>query len=387
MQGVKIIMDGNPKKLHICVVGMGFGRMFTDIYLAHPDVAKVSVFDTNRELLKQIAQADPRLSVYDSFKQILDDPDLDAVHLVTPIPLHEEQSVTVLESGKHCACTVPMSMSLKGIERIVKAKNASGKKYMMMETSMYTYHFFHVKHLIESGSLGKIQFLRGAHYQEMAGWPGYWRGLPPMYYATHAIAPLVGLAGSKVKSVICLGSGTMDKALTKQYGNPYPLETALLTFENNIKAEVTRSLFETAKEIQEGLFVYGSKQSFEWGFTEYNDPYITTAADTAYTGRGGIFEIYNGGIPVHNEGLPKDLRRFSANIPIDPEDTKRILSAKEGSSHHGSHPHLVHEFVTAIAEDKEPFVSAELAANICAAGICAHESAMKDGKKIDIPQF
>ncbi len=55
-----------------------------------------------------------------------------------PIPLHEEQTVQVLEAGKHCACTVPMAISLEGIRRITEAVRKTGKKYMMMETTLYT---------------------------------------------------------------------------------------------------------------------------------------------------------------------------------------------------------------------------------------------------------
>ena len=54
-------------------------------------------------------------------REVLKDETIDAVHLVTPIPLHADQSVAVLESGKHCACTVPMATSLEDIRRIESA--------------------------------------------------------------------------------------------------------------------------------------------------------------------------------------------------------------------------------------------------------------------------
>lgn len=64
---------------------------------------------------------------YHSFDEILRDKEVDAVHLVTPIPLHAEQTVAVLDSGKHCACTVPMATSLEDLERITAAVRRSGK--------------------------------------------------------------------------------------------------------------------------------------------------------------------------------------------------------------------------------------------------------------------
>ena len=89
------------------------------------------------------------------------------MHLVTPIPYHADQSVAVLKAGKHCACTVPMATSVEDIERICEAKRASGRNYMMMETTLYTYQYHYVSAMKASGELGRIQFMRGSHYQDM----------------------------------------------------------------------------------------------------------------------------------------------------------------------------------------------------------------------------
>ena len=60
---------------------------------------------------------------------------------------------------------------------------------MMMETVVYSREYLFVKELYDKGELGRIQFLRGSHQQDMDGWPGYWPGLPPMQYATHCVSP------------------------------------------------------------------------------------------------------------------------------------------------------------------------------------------------------
>ena len=108
------------------------------IWRDHPLVESIGIFDPNEKLSKDVADFWGIDQIYHSFEEILQDPDLDAVHLTTPIPLHEEQTVAVLESGKHCACTVPMALSLDGIRHIVKTVRKTGKKYMMMETTLYT---------------------------------------------------------------------------------------------------------------------------------------------------------------------------------------------------------------------------------------------------------
>ncbi len=375
-------------KLNVALVGVGFGGAFVPIYHAHPDVASVKIYDTNRALCEEFLKRGVCDGIYDSFEAILADESCDAVHLVTPIPCHAEQTVQVLNAGKHCACTVPMATTLEDLHRIAEAKRRSGKKYMMMETTLYTYQFFYVKEMLEKGELGRIQFLRGSHYQDMSNWPDYWLGLPPMWYGTHAIAPMVVLSGSRIRRVHAFGSGTMNPELSKQYNNPFPVETALFAFDNGMKAEATRSLFEVARVYQEGMFVYGSKASFEWGFADGDKPYVTRllpCEDKTRRGLDSTVEIVT--MPNYYQSLPQPLWRFTVGGDYDPLRPQESLKEGAGGGHHGSHPHLVHEFVRSLIEDREPWIDVSLGANITAAGICAHQSALEDGKEIILPEF
>lgn len=376
------------KKLNIALVGLGFGGSFLPIYVDHPQVNFVGIFDPDTALTQQAKQNWPSVHIYETFEAILADDTLDAVHLVSPIPAHADQTVAVLHSGKHCACTVPMATSLEDIARITDAVRKSGKNYMMMETTLYTYQFFYVKQMLEKGELGKIQFLRGSHYQDMVNWPDYWLGLPPMWYGTHAIAPMTVLSGSRIRSVHCFGSGTMDESLHKQYNNPYPVECAIFSFENGLKAEATRSLFETARVYQEGLFVYGSQACFEWGFADSDMPYVTTTSPAPAGERGSVSHVKQIQMPNYHQTLPEPIQKYTINpLHFDPLNPQDSLQKGSGGGHHGSHPHLVHEFVTSILENRKPAVDEILAANITAAGICAHESAMRNGEAVTIPIF
>ena len=377
----------NMKKINVALVGLRFGGAFVDIYKSHPHVGEIRVFDTDTAKMNEFAKA-LGVKTLDSFEAMLADPTIDAVHLVTPIPLHAEQTVRVLEAGKHCACTVPMATSLEDIRRITEAKRRSGKNYMMMETTLYTYQFHYVKRMLESGELGRIQFLRGSHYQDMENWPSYWFGLPPMWYGTHAIGPMVALSGSRIKRVVCFGSGSMDEAKHEQYGNPYPVESALFEFENGLKGEATRTLFETARMYQEGMFVYGSKKSFEWGLCDGDSPYVTELGELGqFGGRGRHTTFSQVEMPNFYESLPEPLQWFTVGGNFDPLNPQDSLKKGAGGGHHGSHPHLVHEFVMSIIEERKPWIDEVLGGNITAAGICAHESAMRNGESIEVPVF
>jgi len=374
------------KKLHVALIGLGFGGAFAPIYKEHPNVGKLTLFDTNPAVLKNTSDYIGGADCAGSFEEILSDPSVDAVHLVTPIPLHADQTVAALEAGKHCACTVPMATSLEDIRRIVKAKRKSGKNYMMMETTLYTYQYFYAKRMKEAGEFGKIQFFRGSHYQDMAGWPDYWMGLPPFWYGTHAIGPMVGLSDSRICRVNCFGSGTMAEWMVRRYGNPYPVETAIFEFENGLKGEATRSLFETARLYQEGMHVLGSEKSFEWGFADWDAPIITTLG-APVDGRGRPTTAETVPMPNYYEDLPEELWHFTVGGNYDPLNPQDSLKMGAGAGHHGAHAHLVHEFVMSCVEERKPWIDEHLGGNITAAGICAHESALRNGEPVIVPKF
>ena len=73
----------------------------------------------------------------------------------------------------------------------------------------------------------------------------------------------------------------------------------------------------------------------------------------------------------------------------DPDGTHAHLVTDPGSleGHGGSHPHLVHEFVSALFEDRDPFPDSVRSANITCAGLLAHESAINGGARIRLPDF
>ena len=110
---------------------------------------------------------------------------------------------------------------------------------MMMETVVYSREYLFVKELYDKGELGRIQFLRGSHQQDMDGWPGYWEGFPPMHYATHCVSPCLAIVGKHAEHVVCHGSGRIDEDLIPKYGSPFAIETATFKLrDSDLSAEV-----------------------------------------------------------------------------------------------------------------------------------------------------
>src|SRR5206468_1391988 len=220
-------------KVRVAIVGLGFGAEFIPIYQNYPGA---EVYAICRRSKKGLDECGDRWGIkvrYTEFEDVLKDPNVDAVHINSPIPDHASQSLAALKAGKHVACTVPMATTIDECKAIVEAQRASGKVYMMMETVVYSREYLFVKELYDKGELGRIQFLRGSHQQDMDGWPNYWPGLPPMWYATHCVSPCLGILSDPGKkqialaeSVVCHGSGRIREDLVKKYNSPFAIETA-----------------------------------------------------------------------------------------------------------------------------------------------------------------
>lgn len=366
----------STKNINIAIVGLGFGAEFIPIYQKHPNVNMYAICQRSAKKLEEIGDAFGIEKRYTDYQELLKDPEVHAVHINTPIQNHAEQVIAALRSGKHVACTVPMATSVEDCRRIVEAVNETGLTYMMMETVVYSREFLFIKELYEKGELGKIQFLRGSHQQEMAGWPGYWEGLPPMHYATHCVSPVLALPRADAEYVSCFGSGRISDNLIPKYGSPFAIETCHIKLrDSDLSAEVTRSLFNTARQYRESFDVYGSEKSFEWTLVEHEDSVIHTGESPEKVK-----------IPDYAHLLPEEIQSFTTGGVYDGEGNTH-LSFIQGSGHGGSHPHLVHEFVRAVVEGRSPYPNAKQSANITCVGILAHESAMDKGEKKHLPDF
>ena len=388
------------KKLKIGVVGLRFGMEFVAIYKKHPDVASVVIADTDERLLK-IAQEKFGFREDECFTDIqpmLDDPEVDAIHIVTPPATHAELSIRALNAGKHCGCTIPMGMSLEELYAVIEARKKSGKQYMFLETTVFGREFFYVQDLYKKGELGKIQYMSCAHYQDMEGWPSYWEGYPPLMHPTHAIGPCLMLLGQYPSAVYARGSGKVRDSLKEKYGCPYAFEAAMVSLEDSdVTIEVERFLYGVARSYSECFRVYGENKSFEWQQLADEPPVLYTRtgelqqdmidldSDPERFTRGSEIIEQRIQVPDYGYRLPEEIAGYTTETIYNDENMH--LSFKQGGGHGGSHPHMVHEFVRSIIENRKPIVDDILGAYWTGLGICAHQSALAGGKVVEIPKF
>ncbi len=314
---------------------------------------------------------------YTKYESLLADPDIDFVHINSPIPDHAWMSIEALKAGKHVMCTVPMATTIDECKEICELVARTGLKYMMAETVVYSREFLFIKEMYTRGELGKLQFMQASHPQDMEGWPEYWEHMIPMHYATHVVSPVLGLVDGRAEYVSCIGSGTIRDELVRKSGNQFAVESCHIKIQNSdIAAHIWRFLFDTARQYRESFDVYGSKKSFEWALVEGEEHVLHTAKKP----EPKIAERVS--VPDYAHLLPEEIRKFTQTI----QDADH-LSFVQGGGHGGSHPHMVNEFVNALIDDREPCPNAVTSANWTCVGICAHQSAMKGGEIVQLPGF
>lgn len=365
------------------MVGLEFGAEFVPIYRDHPLVASVSIADPRVAVRDAVAGAFGIDGVYDSLDSVLSAADIDAVHIVTGLRDHADHVVAALDAGKHVACTVPMALGFDDIQAIIDARERAQTNYMMMETAVYTREYLFAEQLVASGSMGRIGYARGTHFQDMTDWPPYWRGLPPMFYATHAVSPILRLLNARASVVRAVGGGSLASENSGDYDNRFPVETALIQLDgHDAVVEVTRSLFQLARPYTESFSIFGDRQGFEWPQREDVDlPLLHTMGDRG-SGRGRPIETARVEAPDRADLLPEAIRRYTRRF-VDESHRSFV----QGGGHGGSHPHLVHEFVSSIVDGRPPAVDHLTAANWTAAGIAAHASAVAGGDAVTVPLF
>ena len=363
--------------IRVAMIGLGFGAEFLPIYQAHPDAEVAAVCRRDEAKMNALADQLGIAKRYTDYDQVLADPEIDFVHINSPIPDHGWMSIAALKAGKHVMCTVPMATTVEECREICELVETTGLKYMMAETVVYSREFLHLKSLYDAGELGEIQYMAASHPQDMDGWPDYWERMIPMHYATHVVAPVLGILDGRADKVSCFGSGRVRDDIAQKSGNRFAVESCHLTIAGtDVAAHLWRFLYDTARQYRESFDVYGTKKSFEWSLVE-GEPHVLHSAKKPEPEIAERIEV-----PDYAHLLPEPIRKFTQSI----QDADH-LSFIQGGGHGGSHPHLINEMVSALRDGRDPWPNAVRSANWTCVGLCAHQSTEQGGVIVPLPEF
>lgn len=342
----------SDRKIRVGIAGYGlcqFGSAFG--FQDHPNVEVVAVTDLIPSRCAALAKACRCEKTYPSCEEMIKDDKIEAVFIATDAPSHARLAIAALQHGKHVASAVPAVFgSLEDADRLFEAVKKSRGKYMMFETSYFHSDLYAWRQQYLAGLLGKIVYSEGEYFHyfptPLGGYnpesknvdtDGWRKGLPPQWYPTHSNAYYIGVTGGSFTEVSCMGMPSIVPHLQPQnngYKNPFGSEIALFrTNEGGMsRMAVTWDIPEAGGERGR---VYGQKQA--------------------------------------------ENKVETARPPLPP--------GVAAGGHGGSHGYLTSEFIDAILRDRKPWVDIAQALNMTVAGIVAHQSALRDGELMKIPQY
>jgi predicted dehydrogenase len=343
----------SDRKIKFGIVGYGvcqFGAAFG--FQDHPNVQVVAVSDLFADRRSALMKACRCDKSYESLEVLLKDPSIEAVFVATDAPSHARHCRDVLQHGKHVMTAVPATFgSLEEGEHLLETVKKTGLKYMMAETSCFHADCHGMRQIYRTGGFGRLIYSEGEYFHySPTPIPSYknWRvGCPPLWYPTHSTAYYVGVTGKRFTSVSCVGFRGSLAAFqpgANKYNNPFTDEVAL---------------FQTSE-----------------GGASRMGMYMGTYGRIEEIGR--VFGERGWMIGMNYQGLERKLPDLS-RPPLPP-------SVPEGG-HGGSHGYLAHEFISAILENREPLIDIYEALAMTIPGIVAHQSALKDGETMKVPQY
>jgi predicted dehydrogenase len=111
---------------------------------------------------------------YENFDNIKDNPDIDAVYIITPNALHKDQAVRVAKAGKHVISEKPMALNAKEGQEMVDACKKAKVKLLVGYRMHFEPKTLEVIRMRKDGEFGKIMFFQGLSGFR-AGDPNQWR--------------------------------------------------------------------------------------------------------------------------------------------------------------------------------------------------------------------
>ena len=371
--------EPSERKVRVGIVGGSFGATF--FFHEHPNCAVEAVSDLRPERRAHLMEVYRCTKSYESLEKLLLDKNVDAVFCATPAPDHLAHVMQTLKAGKHVMSAVPAVLgSIEDCEKLIRAVEASGLNYMMAETSYYHQTVISARRFYQEGRFGRI-FSAEAEYHH----PGVeelffengqrtWRhGLAPMHYPTHCTAMLISVTGERLTEVSAIGWGDDDPIVKDNvYRNPFWNETALFSTNRNTAFRV-HVYWRGAEHGTERGQWYGTRMSLFCPNPNGLPAQMVEARQTKKQDSGGFVRWKN-----ETAAYEQPLWWKTNDLPT---------AMRHDSGHDGSHTFLTHEFVQSIVERRKPAIDVYEAVAYTAPGIIAHESSLRGGERLKIPQF
>lgn len=230
-------------KLNMAVIGCsGMGKNHMKGVIAKDTAHLYAICDIDEKLLlKRKEEFNVAIAVTD-YRELVDDPNLDAVVVCIPDQLHLEVTEAFLRAGKDVLCEKPMALTMAECEQMMQTEKETGRKLMIGQVCRCTPAFALTKKLISEGQIGELYFIESeyAHDYAVARGANDWRVNPERHGiiggGCHAVDLLRWIAGDPIE----VFAYANHKCLTD-----WPVDDctiAVLQFPNDVAGKVFTSI-------------------------------------------------------------------------------------------------------------------------------------------------
>lgn len=357
-----------PKKIRVGVIGVGRGQSFAAAATDVVGMELVAICDTWEERLAQVGQR-YGVTTYTDYNQFLEH-DMDAVILANYFHQHAPFAIQALNAGLHVMSETACNTTLAEGVALCRAVEKTGKIYMLAENYPFTAFNQEMARLYRTGEIGAVTYAEGEYNHPMAPSdimrisPGHnhWRNwLPPTYYCTHALAPLVYITDTMPVAVNALAI-------------PMPDLTASLARHNDPGCVILCRMDNGAVFRIFGLWLPGHSN---WYRLHGTQGAMEITRGPGYFGPGQV-RVW------HDEwSCPPNTPSERTYVPDWPEHGDLARKAGHGGGDFWTNFH----FANAIRSGEPPFLDVYRGVAMSSVGILAWKSALADGQPFAVPNF
>lgn len=337
------------KKIKSAIVGTGFiGPAHLEALRRIPNIEVVALCEVNIDLAREKAELLGIPHAY-TFEDMLQNPEIDVVHICTPNFLHYSQSKAALLAGKHVICEKPLATKIEEAEELVAIAKEKGLVNAVHFNLRYYPMVRQMKNMRENGELGEVYSIMGSYLQDwlFLNTDYNWRLEPDKSGDSRAIADIGShlldlteyVTGLKITEVMADFSTVhktrlkplkaietySGKMLQESDYEEVPINTedhatVMLRFDNGNKGSVTVSQVNAGRKNRLNIEIAGSKSNFEWCSERPNELWIgkrETANQhlmkdpSLFTKEAAGLISFPGG---HNEGFPDTSKQMFKEV-------------------------------------------------------------------------
>jgi len=380
--------------VRVGIVGVGNrGTYLLNVLMRIPGVRVNAVCDLSEDNVKRAAEAVRKAQGIEparyskppnDYAAMLKQDDIDAVLVATPTKWHCRMAIDAMKAGKHVATEVPAGFELDELWELVKTKEQTGKRYMLLENYLYMRTNLLVWKMARAGVFGEPYYAECGYIHDCRfmlfkkdgslDWWGDWAA--NRYgsdYPTHALGPVSKWFG--------INDGDRMEYCTSMMTSPRVLkEYAVRKFgADSPQGRINWALGEFVATL-----IYTNKGRVIRLDYDVNSPrpmlinYLIQGTKGVYDSRGGVFV----------EGGPEKWDPVEKYMPMyDSDYWKRDGQTAQATGHGGGDYFVLRDFVRMVRDDREPWIDVYDAASWSVLFHCSHESISRRSNSVEIPDF